>query len=143
MKFITNSAEETIELVKKIGSLLKPGDVIAMTGTLAAGKTTITKGIAQALGIKDNITSPTFCLISEYEGEKMPLYHFDVYRLDGEEDFETLGADEMLYGKGVCIIEWSEKIRNQLPKKTIFMEITPLEDEKREITLSNWNREEI
>ncbi|MBQ1591672.1 MAG: tRNA (adenosine(37)-N6)-threonylcarbamoyltransferase complex ATPase subunit type 1 TsaE, partial [Treponema sp.] len=66
MKFITNSAEETIELGKKIGSLLKPGDVIAMTGTLAAGKTTITKGIAQALGIKDNITSPTFCLISEY-----------------------------------------------------------------------------
>ena len=63
--------------------------------------------------------------------------------MDGEEDFETLGADEMLYGKGVCIIEWSEKIRNQLPKKTIFMEITPLEDEKREITLSNWNREEI
>ncbi|MBQ1712948.1 MAG: tRNA (adenosine(37)-N6)-threonylcarbamoyltransferase complex ATPase subunit type 1 TsaE, partial [Treponema sp.] len=81
-------------------------------------------------------------LISEYYG-KMPLYHMDVYRLDGAEDFVNLGTDDMLYGDGVSIIEWSEKIRNQLPKKTIFMEITPLEDEKREITLSNWNREEI
>ena len=143
MKFITNSAEETIELGKKIGSLLKPGDVIAMTGTLAAGKTTITKGIAQALGIKDNITSPTFCLISEYEGEKMPLYHFDVYRLDGEEDFETLGADEMLYGKGVCIIEWSEKVKSELPSKTIWMTITPSDGGERTIRIENWKNGSI
>ena len=138
----SNSAEETIELGKKIGSLLKKGDVIAMQGTLAAGKTTITKGIAQALNISDPITSPTFCLISEYYGT-MPLYHMDVYRLDGEEDFVNLGTDDMIYGDGVGIIEWSEKIMNELPKKTIILKLTPEEDGSRTITIENWPYEDI
>ena len=99
LTFTTSSAEETITLGEKIGRLLKKGDIIAMQGTLAAGKTTITKGIAKALGITDTITSPTFCLISEYQGT-MPLYHMDVYRLDGTEDFINLGTDDMLYGDG-------------------------------------------
>ena len=107
MIFNTSSAEETIALGKKIGSLLQKGDIIAMQGTLAAGKTTITKGIAQSLGIKDEITSPTFCLISEYEG-KMPLYHMDVYRLDGGEEFINLGVEDLIYGNGVSLIEWSD-----------------------------------
>ena len=94
--FHTSTSEETIDLGRKIGSLLKAGDVIAMTGTLAAGKTTITKGIAESLGVSDNITSPTFCLISEYDGSKMPLYHMDVYRLEGAEDFVNLGVEDML-----------------------------------------------
>ena len=139
ISFKTNSAEETIELGKRIGSMLKPGDIIAMEGTLAAGKTTITKGIASALGIEDNITSPTFCLISEYYGNKMPLYHMDVYRLDGPEDFLNLGVEELLYGKGVCIIEWSEKVRPVLPSKTITLGITPEEDGSRKIEINNWN----
>ena len=138
----SNSPEETIELGKKIGSLLKKGDVIAMQGTLAAGKTTITKGIAQALNISDPITSPTFCLISEYYGT-MPLYHMDVYRLDGEEDFINLGTDDMIYGDGVSIIEWSEKIMNELPKKTIILKLTPEEDGSRTITIENWPYEDI
>ena len=138
----SNSAEETIELGKKIGSLLKKGDVIAMQGTLAAGKTTITKGIAQALNISDPITSPTFCLISEYYGT-MPLYHMDVYRLDGEEDFVNLGTDDMIYGDGVSIIEWSEKIMNELPKKTIILKLTPEEDGSRTITIENWPYDDI
>ena len=142
MTFITKSPEETIELGIKIGNKLKKGDVIAMQGTLAAGKTTITKGIAQALGITDTITSPTFCLISEYYG-KMPLYHMDVYRLDGEEDFVNLGTDDMIYGDGVSIIEWSEKIMNELPKKTIILKITPQDDGSRKIELENWNNGEI
>lgn len=143
MTFLTKSSEETIELGRKIGKLLKPGDIIAMSGTLAAGKTTITKGIAESLGVKDNITSPTFCLISEYEGEKMPLYHMDVYRLDGEDDFLNLGVEEMLYGNGVCIIEWSEKVKKVLPKKTIYMNITPNPDSSRSINIENWNNEKI
>ena len=143
MTFHTHTAEETIALGEKIGALLKPGDVIAMTGTLAAGKTTITKGIAKSLGISDTITSPTFCLISEYYGQKMPLYHMDVYRLDGEEDFINLGTEEMLYGQGVCIIEWSEKVKNQLPKKTILLTITPVSETEREISLENWNNGDI
>ena len=142
MTYITHSAQETVDLGEKIGSLLKSGDVIAMTGTLAAGKTTITKGIAKALGITDVVTSPTFCLISEYEGTKMPLYHMDVYRLDGPEDFINLGVQDMLDGDGVCIVEWSEKVSSELPKRTIKIEITPLEDGSRQIKIDNWNRQE-
>lgn len=140
--FTTKSAEETIELGRKIGKLLEQGDVIAMQGTLAAGKTTITKGIAEALGVKDTITSPTFCLISEYEG-KMPLYHMDVYRLDGGEDFVNLGTDDMIYGNGVSIIEWSEKIMDELPKKTIILKLEPQVDGSRIITIENWPHGDI
>ena len=142
LTFCTKSADETIQLGQKIGSLLKKGDIIAMQGTLAAGKTTITKGIAQALGITDTITSPTFCLISEYYG-KMPLYHFDVYRLEGTEDFINLGADDMLYGDGVSIIEWSEKIMDELPSRTIILRLIPQEDGSRIIEIENWNNGEI
>lgn len=142
LKFITKSEYETIELGKKIGKKLKKGDIIAMQGTLAAGKTTITKGIAKALEIEDTITSPTFCLIGEYYG-KMPLYHFDVYRLEGSEDFENLGADDMLYGDGVSIIEWSEKIMDELPKNTIILKITPNSDGSRLIEIENWQNGEI
>lgn len=140
MTLYTNSAEETIQLGKKIGSMLKKGDVLAMQGTLAAGKTTITKGIAQALDVDDTITSPTFCLISEYEG-KMPLYHMDVYRLEGTDDFINLGVEDMIYGRGVCIIEWSEKIMDELPSKTIIIKLEPEADDsgtKRKITIENW-----
>ncbi len=142
LTFYTSSAEETIELGKKIGSLLQKGDVIALQGTLAAGKTTITKGIALALGIEEEITSPTFCLISEYYG-KMPLYHMDVYRLEGTEDFINLGTDDMIYGDGVCLIEWSEKIMDELPSNTIVLKITPQDDGKRLIEIDNWNNGEI
>lgn len=140
MTFFTDSAEQTIELGKKIGAQLKKGDILAMQGTLAAGKTTITKGIALALEVEDTITSPTFCLISEYEG-KLPLYHMDVYRLGGTDDFVNLGAEDLIYGNGVSIIEWSEKIMDFLPKKTIIIRLEPLEGEtgsRRKITVENW-----
>ncbi|MBR1640529.1 MAG: tRNA (adenosine(37)-N6)-threonylcarbamoyltransferase complex ATPase subunit type 1 TsaE [Treponema sp.] len=142
MTFTTHSPEETIELGIKIGKKLKKGDVIAMQGTLAAGKTTITKGIARALDITDTITSPTFCLISEYQGS-MPLYHMDVYRLDGTEDFVNLGTDDMIYGDGVSIIEWSEKIMSELPEKTIILKITPKDDGSREIEIQNWQNGDL
>ena len=142
LTFHTKTEQETIQLGEKIGRLLKKGDIIAMQGTLAAGKTTITKGIARALEITDTITSPTFCLISEYYG-RMPLYHFDVYRLDGTEDFINLGADDMLYGDGVSIIEWSEKIMDELPSRTIILRLTPQEDGSRIIEIENWNNGEI
>ena len=139
MKFHTKSAEETIALGKRLGSFLKKGDVVALQGSLAAGKTTITKGIALALEIQDTITSPTFCLISEYQG-KMPLYHFDVYRLQGADDFANLGAEDMIYGDGVCLIEWSEKIMDELPKKTIVirLEVSKSADSERDVFVENW-----
>lgn len=142
MTFVTHSAEETIQLGKKIGSLLQPGAIIAMEGNLAAGKTTITKGIAESLGIEETITSPTFTLISEYEG-KMPLYHMDVYRLDSCEDFINLGVEDLMYGDGISIIEWSERVREELPKSTITLRLEVREDGGRDITLENWPYGEI
>lgn len=136
MTFYTESAEQTIKLGEKIGSFLHPGDVIALQGTLAAGKTTITKGIARALGITEDITSPTFTLISVYEG-RLPLYHMDVYRLEGSADFLDLGAEEMLYGSGICVIEWSEKIMNELPNSAVIIKLFA-ENEKRTVTIENW-----
>ncbi len=109
-----------------------------MQGSLAAGKTTITKGIAAALGVEETVTSPTFTLISEYEG-KMPLYHMDVYRLDSTEDFINLGTDDMIYGKGGSVIEWSEKIMEELPSSSIIIKLEPQEDGSRKITIENWN----
>ena len=127
---------KTIALGEKIGSFYK-GDIIALKGTLAAGKTTITKGIARSLGIEEDVTSPTFTLISEYEG-KIPLYHFDVYRLDTIEDFINLGSEELLYGNGVSIIEWSEKIFSELPDYTISIHLETQSDNSRKITIENW-----
>ena len=113
-----------------------------MQGTLAAGKTTSTKGIAAALGITETVTSPTFTLISEYEG-KMPLYHMDVYRLDSTEDFINLGTDDMIYGKGVSVIEWSEKIMEELPSSTIIIKLEAQQDGSRLITIDNWNNQDF
>ena len=140
MTITTHAPEETVALGEAIGAKLRPGDIIALQGTLAAGKTTITKGIARALGVADTITSPTFCLISEYEGA-LPLYHMDVYRLDGAEDFVNLGVDDMLYGNGVSIIEWSEKIMEELPKRTIVIRLEAGADgsNERTITIENWS----
>ncbi len=142
MTFVTKTAEETITLGKRIGEKLTPGSVLALEGTLAAGKTTITKGIAEALGITENITSPTFTLISEYEG-RLPLYHMDVYRLDSAEDFINLGTEDLLYGKGISIIEWSEKVRSELPKSTITVSLEIQQDGSRTITIHNWPYGEI
>jgi len=136
LTFYTESAEQTIGLGEEIGSFLRPGDIIALQGTLAAGKTTITKGIARALDITEDITSPTFTLISVYEG-RLPLYHMDVYRLEGSADFLDLGAEEMLYGNGICVIEWSEKIMDELPSRTIVIKLSA-ENEKRTVTIENW-----
>lgn len=143
LEFITRSRDETFELGKKIGARLKGGDVISLSGDLAAGKTVLTKGIARALGVTETVTSPTFTVISEYEGA-MPFYHFDVYRLEGADDFAQLGADEMLFGNGVCVIEWGERVQSELPPRAIFITIQmELDGEARKITVANWNYGDI
>ena len=113
-----------------------------MQGTLADGKTTITKGIAKALQIDETVTSPTFTLISEYEGT-MPLYHMDVYRLDSTEDFINLGTEDLMYGNGISVIEWSEKIMETLPKRTIILKLEAIENDSRLITISNFNNDDF
>lgn len=130
----TLTAEDTIQLGIDIGKKIKKGDIIALKGNLAAGKTTITKGIALALDIDDEITSPTYTLISEYPG-KIPLYHMDMYRIDSIEEFEMLGVDELLFGNGVSVIEWSERIEEYLPEDHIVINIQRQKDGSRNITV--------
>ncbi len=142
MIFHTKTPEETQEIGKKIGEKLLGGEILALQGSLAAGKTVFTKGIALALGIDENVTSPTFCLISEYQG-RLKLFHLDVYRLSGTEEFEDLGTDDFMYGNAVTVIEWSEKIMEILPKSTIVIKIEAKENGERVISIDNWTGDEI
>lgn len=105
---------------KKLGSLLQPGDVLALEGDLGAGKTTFTKGLAKGLNITRNVNSPTFTIIKEYHG-RLPLYHMDVYRV--EDSFEDLGFDEYFDGNGVTVVEWAHLVKEQLPEEllTIYL----------------------
>ena len=106
MAFVTTSQEETIALGERLGALLRVGDVLVLTGDLGAGKTQLTKGIAAGMGVEDDVTSPTFNILMVYEGAEMPLYHFDLYRLDDPDQLEDIGLYEMLDGDGACVIEW-------------------------------------
>ncbi|QEN09857.1 tRNA (adenosine(37)-N6)-threonylcarbamoyltransferase complex ATPase subunit type 1 TsaE [Oceanispirochaeta crateris] len=134
MELLSHSFEETLQWGKKVGKSLKPGDIIALKGDLGAGKTSITKGIAKSLGIEDEITSPTYTIVSEYEGS-IPLYHMDMYRISGVEEFEMLGVDELLFGKGITLIEWSERILEYLPEDCKSISIQIMESGVRKIIL--------
>ena len=109
-----NNDQETREIGFKLGKLLKPGSIVCLIGDLGAGKTTMTQSLAEALEVDDYITSPTFTIVNEYEG-KMPLYHFDVYRIGCSEEMYDIGFDEYINGEGVCIIEWANIIEDILP----------------------------
>ena len=132
---ISRSSEETEALGREFASSLRKGSVVSLEGSLGAGKTVFAKGIARALGITEAIVSPTFTLVQEYEG-KEKLYHLDVYRISGEDEFESMGGEEFLYPDGITLIEWAEKIKDMLPEDTIYVRISILEDQSREITIS-------
>lgn len=119
--FISHSVNETMNYGLKFARELHAGEVIGLQGDLGAGKTTLVKGMAEAFGIKRNIVrSPTFSLINEYEGS-LPFYHMDFYRLEHIREAIEIGTEEYLYGNGVCVIEWPEKIRTILPDRTIWL----------------------
>lgn len=134
MHVTSSSPQETADLGYRIGKACAAGSIVSLRGSLGAGKTVLAKGIARALGITEAIVSPTFTLIQEYEGT-LPLYHMDLYRISGTDEFEMIGGEEMLYGKGVTLIEWSEKIQDMLPDGTIFVDISIMPDTNREITI--------
>lgn len=123
MVFESTSSQMTFEFAKKIGQNLKSGDVLCLDGDLGVGKTVFTKGVAAGLGIKDDVSSPTFTLIQEYYGGRLPLYHFDVYRIDGPWDMDDLGYEEYFYGEGVCLVEWGSMIKELFPENTIYVHI--------------------
>lgn len=142
MKVVTNSPEETIEFAKSIGRQLKGGDVIAYVGGLGVGKTTFTRGLCEGMGIGDIVTSPTFALVNEYKSENCDktLYHFDMYRISDLLDLETTGFYDYMSDKNILAIEWSENISDALPKNTIFIKITRLDENKREIEINGDER---
>jgi tRNA threonylcarbamoyladenosine biosynthesis protein TsaE len=118
----TIDAQGTRDAGRRLGESLGPGDVVALRGPLGAGKTVFAQGVAIALGIDEPVTSPTYTLISEYEGN-MPLYHMDLYRLASPDEFTWLGVEEMLNGSGISLIEWSERAGGELPERSIHVSI--------------------
>ena len=139
-KITTYSEEETIELAQNIESEKFPNMVICLRGDLGSGKTIFTKGFAQAMEVQEEVTSPTFNIIKEYLSGEMPLYHMDVYRLDGKVD--ELGIEEYFTKKGVTIIEWADMIPDYLPDKRLDIKIRNSEDDenKRTITITPYGR---
>ena len=134
MRVISSSEQETRELGKRMAGKVTPGTVISLRGSLGAGKTVFAKGFAEGLGITEAIVSPTFTLVQEYDG-RLKLYHLDLYRLSGEDEFESMGGEDFRYSDGVALIEWSEKIEDMLPDDTIFINITINEDLTRSIEI--------
>lgn len=128
---ITKSREETIKFAEEYGKTLRGGDVLLLDGEMGAGKTVFTKGIALALGINAEITSPTYTYLNDYDGK---LYHYDCYRLSSGEDAEALGLTEYFYGNGVCVVEWSENIADVLPDNCKRVKIEKIDLNTRKIT---------
>lgn len=128
---ITKSREETIKFAEEYGKTLRGGDVLLLDGEMGAGKTVFTKGIALALGINAEITSPTYAYLNDYDGK---LYHYDCYRLSSGEDAEALGLTEYFYGNGVCVVEWSENIADVLPDNCKRVQIEKIDLNTRKIT---------
>ena len=138
MQITTHSADETQALGQKLASRLAPGDVIAYFGDLGAGKTAFTRGLAQGLGITDPVTSPTYTIVNEYLSGRMPLFHFDMYRLSTSEELFDIGWEDYLARGGVCAVEWSENMDDALTD-AICVRIERTGDDSRRITISGGN----
>lgn len=135
-KYISNSPEETEELGARLAKKLSGGEVVAFKGGLGMGKTCFTRGVAKGLGFNGEVTSPTFALINEYIGGRLPLYHFDMYRISGWEDLYSTGFFEYLEEGGVIAAEWSENIENALPQSAVTVSFVRIDDNTREIEIS-------
>lgn len=123
MKIETFSEKETFELGKKLGTGAKPGQVYALLGDLGVGKTILTKGFAEGIGITEPVSSPTFTIVQVYEEGRMPFYHFDVYRIGDIEEMDEIGYEDCFYGEGVCLVEWANLIEEIMPENTIWITI--------------------
>jgi len=123
-----------------MAALLRKGSVLALRGPLGAGKTCFVKGIARFLAVEEEITSPTYTIVSEYagklNGQALPFYHIDAYRLQGDDDFYALGGEEYLFGEGVCVVEWSDRIPNSLPAEAWIIDIEITDGNRRNIRIS-------
>ncbi|SCW66360.1 tRNA threonylcarbamoyladenosine biosynthesis protein TsaE [Ruminococcaceae bacterium YRB3002] len=129
--FNTTSSDQTEEFASRFAALLKAGDIITLDGDLGAGKTCFARGVARGMGSPSHVSSPTFTIVNEYEGGRLPVYHFDTYRLGGCEDFVMAGLDEYLWKDGVCLIEWSDIIGDIIPGSAVRIRIEGTGDVRR------------
>ena len=134
MEFFSHSPAETEALAERLAQHLSPGDVIAYEGGLGMGKTAFTRGLARGLGYTGHVTSPTFTIVNEYEGSRLPLFHFDMYRLGGADDLFDIGWEDYLDRGGVCAVEWSENVADAM-EDAITVTIDKLGEESRRITM--------
>ena len=141
VRYVTNNEEETQTLGERLAGVLKPGTVIAFTGDLGAGKTAFTRGLARGLGIQERVTSPTFTIVNEYEGGRLPLFHFDMYRLGSSDELYDIGWEDYLARGGVCAVEWSENVAEAMDESTIRVDIRRGDGEsQRIVTIENGPR---
>ena len=137
MELLSHSPEDTEDIGARLAEQLEPGAVVAFTGDLGAGKTAFTRGLARGLGIPDRITSPTFTIVNEYEGGRLPLFHFDLYRMDSPEELFDIGWEDYLRRGGVCAVEWSENIADALEEDAVRVDIRRgASDQERVITIA-------
>jgi tRNA threonylcarbamoyladenosine biosynthesis protein TsaE len=115
----SHSPEETFRIGEQLAKEARPGDIYTLNGDLGVGKTIFTKGIAKGLGIEEPVTSPTFTIVQEYESGRLPLYHFDVYRIGDPEEMEEIGYEDYFYGQGICLIEWAGLIEELIPPEVV------------------------
>ena len=134
MEYMTNAPEETEALGEKLGKLLRPGTVLAYLGDLGAGKTAFTRGLARGLGCRETVTSPTYTIVNEYLGGRLPLFHFDMYRLASSDDLWDIGWEDYLERGGVCAVEWSENVAEAM-EEAITVTIEKLGENTRRITI--------
>jgi tRNA threonylcarbamoyladenosine biosynthesis protein TsaE len=120
-------------LGERIAAGLGKGSVVALRGSLGAGKTCLVKGIARRLGVREEVTSPSYTVVSEYAAGPLPFYHIDAYRLGGEDEFLALGGEEYLYGGGIAVVEWSDRIPGSIPGSAVLVSISILEDGRRAV----------
>jgi tRNA threonylcarbamoyladenosine biosynthesis protein TsaE len=136
LTIVSHSVAETIALGERLGALVGPGDFIALTGELGSGKTHFARGVAAGLGVDPSVpvTSPTYTIMNLYPG-RLPLYHFDLYRLAGDQEAIELGFEEYFYGDGVCLVEWAERWLNLLPEERLTLFFSYRDDSSRSISL--------
>lgn len=131
-----------MNLGRKLGTVIEKGSTVCLTGDLGTGKTHFAKGFAKGLGIKDNITSPTFTIVNEYDEGRLPFYHFDVYRVNDIDEILQVGFEEYVYGQGVTLIEWADMIEAILPEELIHVKIEKTENpDERKITIRSFGKE--
>ncbi len=143
LKLISRSVQDTFDIGERLGKLLEKGNILCLSGDLGAGKTAMTQGIGRGLGVSDYVTSPTYTIINEYQG-RLPLYHFDVYRLDHVDEMYELGYEEYFFGDGVTVIEWADSVKDIIPVARLWITILKTKDgEGREILLEPTGEEYI